>query len=780
MFGFQEKNTENYNRIDQMEQDIWSDIAENKKLFAIFFGCSLIGSFIVTGICGSSLSTIFNDESITFSLFLKCAFGSPISYLFTGLMTYALFKACYRFFLITQKNYIQVKEDGENYKQAKETLYGDAHWQTEEERTENFNRSKNFDDITGDILGMDKKGRIYSPIIKPGQNQNKIVFGAAGSFKSVGIVYNDIIQCARRGESVIATDSKGDVYRNTAHIMKDIYGYKIKVLNLKTKELKHSNAWEPLKYVTEEDDIQAEVLANAIILNTENGPMDYWARNELNCLKAAILLVAISPAYEGHRSFSEVVNIISDPSSFNDKFRGLPNDNPAKIAFNIYVACEPKVQGQILNGMANRLSLLTNKYVKEIVAHDEIDLIAPMKEKCIYYIIISDTDTSMRFVASMFFTQIFMLQCDYSDGLSEKQKKKQLSVRYELDEFKNIGQLPEFDVKISTFRSRKISSTIILQGITQLMDLYPNKNHEIILANTTTKILCKAGDMETATYFENMCGTTTTVVNNARYSKGRAQMLDLHNSETLTEGYGQRALLPAAKAMELDVLKIVVCILGEQPIKLNKFLNYESNPVYMEHYEEREPKKRLPKWRKEKEAEQLAKEKRIEEMNKKFKITPEMEEKPEDEVEDEFTKPAKKQKHASPSGKPSADISDSKDTPPISEDELDDLMDEPDEEKPKAVRFDPETGEIFDDEDDNIDIPEPKEESLPKRKSESLKEGTTEAKPSTTHKRTPIHEQERNKQKSGLRDDHELLINRSKFAPESKGNSLLSDLIKKN
>ena len=779
--NFRDKNKEDYNRIDQAEKDIWYDVMNHKKLFIGLAILSLMLSFLLVGLCIANLSTLFSGDSLTFGSFIKSTFGNVVSYPLALFMAYALLRVGYKFYKINEKNYVEVREDGENYKQAKETPYGDRHWQTEKERKACFDISKDFEDITNDIMGYDNNKRIYSMKFPPNtsKNRNKIVFGAAGSGKSASIVYNDLIQCFRRGESVIATDSKGDVYRSTAAIAKR-YGYIVKTLNLKAKELKYSNAWEPLKYVTEEDEIQADVLANAIISNTQSGPMDYWADNEFNCLKAAILLVAISPEYEGHRSFAEVIDIVSDPTSFNDKFRGLPNDNPAKLAFNIYVACDPKVQGQILNGMAIRLALLTNKYVKEIVSHDEIDMILPMQKKCIYYIIISDTDTTMRFVASMFFTQIFMLQCDYSDSLSNKDKEKQLSVRYELDEFKNIGQIPYFDVKISTFRSRKISSTIILQGITQLMDLYPNKNHEVIMANTTTKILCKAGDMETAKYFEGLCGETTIVINNSRYSKGRSQMLDLHNAETISDGYGKRFLLPAAKAMALNDDILVVCILGESPIKLNKFITPLYNPIYKKYYEEKEPSKRLPKWRRDKMEAERAQKERIAEMNKKLK------EKAVEE-EDEFSTPAdtgiEKQKKPKKTNSVPVDMEDIPDISLPDEDDENSISDDTDisiDGSGKTVRFDPETGEIFDDtEADNSK--EDKDNNKDRQpaakpsdnKDKSVASGTNAG--NDTGKRRPLHMDDYKKDR-----DRELKINSSRFAPQSKGNSLLTDLVRKN
>ena len=591
------KNNEEFNRMDQFWSDFVLDFQMHKKLYiAGFVGVVIISIIFVSWLTQYILWIFGKQDGIYIGELVTKFASNPISLVLTGVCIVVLSRLAYRTSKLMEKDYVQNTE--ENYKVSKYGVYGDAHWQTEEERKECFERTKDINEMYSDILGRDNKGYLYAlrtDLLSV--NKNKIAFGASRSGKSAAIVENEIFQCIRRGESMIVTDSKGDVYRNTAYVAK-IYGYIVRVLNLKAKELKNSDSWEPLKYVTLEDEIQAEVLAKAIIENTEDGPMDYWAKNEMNALKATILLVATTENYKNNRSMREVVNIITEPATFESKFMGLPDDNPAKNAFNIFAACKDDVKKQILNGMGIRLSLLNNKYIKEIVSHDEIDLILPMKRKCIYYIIISDTDTAMKFVASMFFTQAFMAQCDYSDGLSKKAKQKQLPVRYELDEFKNIGAIPFFDVKISTFASRKISSTLILQGITQLEELYPRKAHQIILANTTTKILLKAGDEETAKYFSTLCGILTVKVENGRYSKGRTQRLDLHNAETVSEGLGKRELLLQDKAMKLDKDILVVCINGFQPVKLNKYIAELNHPMYKE-CKELKPNNHKPKWRKE-------------------------------------------------------------------------------------------------------------------------------------------------------------------------------------
>lgn len=599
------KDTDRTTRFEQTINDIKEDYSKHKSIFITALVVMFIMAIILTSLIVQLYFNLIGDYDRIYPGELLTAWTSSfVSLAITLFVYYAFCSAAYRFRKLFDKEYIMNYE--ENYKQAKSGVYGDAHWMKDEEKEEVFDINKDITKLEGDIIGYDEKKNIYA--IKDNLlsiNRNKIIFGASRSGKSAAIIINDVLQCMRRGESIILTDTKGDLYRVFTNIAK-LMGYIVKAVNLKPKELKNSDAWDPMKYVTKEDTIQAEVLANAIIVNTLDGARkDFWANNEMNCLKAAILLVATSEAYAGHRSFGEVVNIVSDQAGFDAKFAGLEPANPARLAFDKYAVAKDDVKKQILNGMSIRLALLDDPYVKQIVSHDEVDLLLPMRKKCIYFVIVSDTDTSMQFLSSMFFTQIFMAQCDYSDGLSAKNKEKQLAVRYELDEFKNVGLIPFFDVKISTFASRKISSTLCLQTYAQLKQMYPNGGEQVLIANSSTKILLKAGDLETAELFKDMCGVTTTIVNNGRYSKDRSQILDVHDKETMTDGYGKRDLLMTDKALKLHRDTLVCCISGCQPIKLNKYIATLYNPLFQD-ITETPPNRHKPKWRKQIEMEEEA------------------------------------------------------------------------------------------------------------------------------------------------------------------------------
>ena len=583
------------------------EFKDNRTRFLVSFGFNVIASLFFGNIAIQYVSKLFGKTDKIYAFDFSEFFSNPIFILVYVFIVFVLCRAEYIMWKSVQKDYVNVP--GRNYMQSKYGSYGTAHEQTEEEMRITFNMQKwkeNWtdkpDSIKDPIIGVSDKG--YMCALNEnlvGINQNWLVFGAAGSGKSESIVKPTIYQGIRSGISMIVTDSKGDLYAETSQLARD-NGYIVKVLNFKPEELKNSDGIQFLKRITVEDDIMATTLANQIIENTGDGKMDYFAVNEMNLLKAMLLYVGTSEEHRraGTNTLAEVFNMFTenDADALAEIFNLLPNGHPAKTAFAIFDFCEPKVKGQILNGMAVRLNLLGNNYIRKITSSDETDFILPMKKRCIYYIVISDTDTSLKFLANLTFTVMFIEQCNYSDGLSKEKKKKQIPVKYILDEMANIGAIPYFDVKISTFRSRKISATMILQSISQLKNIYDKDRWKTIISNVTTKILLKAGEEETAQYFSNLCGTQTIKVKNKKYKESDYDIVKTHPNASVTEGLGKRELFTVDEILGIDNDYLLTCILGHQPVVLKKFLAFRYHPMDKGH-KERKPNKHMPKWRKE-------------------------------------------------------------------------------------------------------------------------------------------------------------------------------------
>ena len=86
--------------------------------------------------------------------------------------------------------------------------------------------------------------------------------------------------------------------------------------------------------------------------------------------------------------------------------------------------------------------------------------------KTALFLIMSDTDSTFNFVIAILQSQLFNLLCDKADDVYGG--RLPVHVRCILDEFANIGQIPQFDKLIATIRSREISASIILQSQSQL------------------------------------------------------------------------------------------------------------------------------------------------------------------------------------------------------------------------------------------------------------------------------------------------------------------------
>lgn len=273
-------NNEEGGKVSQGISDFFYDVKEHKGTYRSILITSPIAGILLSGWFCQLVLKLFGKQDQIYIAQIFVAWLNTPGIILAALITFFFMMGGYRFHKITKKDYYVDREG--KFLVSKQGLHGTAHWQTEKERDVCFNRSKNINNLLGDILGMDDEGRLYT--LKDdlvGINRNKCVFGTPGSGKSAAIIENDILQCIRREESAIITDSKGDLYRRLSQKARDA-GYVVRVLNLKSNELRNSDAFHLLKYLENGDTSVAEMLANCIIENTGDGHMDYWAQNELN------------------------------------------------------------------------------------------------------------------------------------------------------------------------------------------------------------------------------------------------------------------------------------------------------------------------------------------------------------------------------------------------------------------------------------------------------------------------------------------------------------------
>lgn len=178
------------------------------------------------------------------------------------------------------------QHDPRGFARSKSGIYGTASWMDEKEMKEVLEISP-VPDAKGTILG-EYNGKAVCMPEDTRLNRHIAIFGASGTMKSRAIIRNALFQALRRSESVIVTDSKGELYADTSEMFRNA-GYDVKIYNLVSPE--HSDSWNCMSDLNG-DTLMAQVLTNVIIGNTSSGKGDhFWDNGEGNLLKALILLI---------------------------------------------------------------------------------------------------------------------------------------------------------------------------------------------------------------------------------------------------------------------------------------------------------------------------------------------------------------------------------------------------------------------------------------------------------------------------------------------------------
>lgn len=236
------------------------------------------------------------------------------------------------------------------------------------------------------------------------------------------------------------TDPKAEIYRITSSYFKSI-GYTVKVLNL--KDMRHSDRWNPLS--ENENITDAQTSADVIISNTQRHDKvgdEFWPRAEENLLKAFELyfLETISDKNNLTSIYKYIAN--GDIGEIDRTFKRLTSDSPARMSYNIFASGSDTIKASVITGLGTRLQMFQNEDLQKLTEVSDIDLSLPGKEACIYYIITSDMDSAFDFIASLFYTFLFIKLIRYADSRPDGRCENE--VYCFLDEFANIRSNTRF------------------------------------------------------------------------------------------------------------------------------------------------------------------------------------------------------------------------------------------------------------------------------------------------------------------------------------------------
>lgn len=438
--------------------------------------------------------------------------------------------------------------------------HGSGDWATDSEKYKVLTRNKGILLAKNLCLPLDKYG-----------NTNVLVVGGSGSGKSASYVTPN---ATLLHGSYVYTDPKGELYNNTAGFFK-ANGYDIKVLNLVRPE--NSDGFNPLVNVSSESDV--DIIAHTIVKGQGGQSKDpYWDDMAEILLKSLIYyLIAARPEEEQNlASAAELVrnaNVAGDINILSDLIYELPPEHPARKNYSSVEIAPEKAFGSILSTLQSRLGKFDPKDIAGLTSTNTIDFDEIGKKKTVLYVISSDTHGTYDFILTLFFSQMIQRMYDFADKNGGALPVK---TYFFLDEFANIGAIPDFDKKISTSRSRGISFSVILQSLDQLEAVY-ERSHETIVGNCDTHLFLGSNSQKTLEYFSKALGEKTIT----RESISRSEKVEgeKDRSKTFSDNIYARVLMTPDELRRLDKTNCIIYESGVKPIKAEKAMWYSDRKM---------------------------------------------------------------------------------------------------------------------------------------------------------------------------------------------------------
>lgn len=411
-------------------------------------------------------------------------------------------------------------------------------------------------------------GRPKKP--KYARNKNVLVIGGSGSGKTRFYVKPNLMQMH---SSYVVTDPKGTVLVECGKMLVKNH-YRVKVLN--TINFAKSMHYNPFAYIRSEKDILK--LVNTIIVNTkgegQQASEDFWVKAEKLYYTALIAYIWYE-APEEEQNFSMLIDLIDaseareDDENFKNAvdllFEELEQKNPNHFAvrqYKKYKLAAGKTAKSILISCGARLAPFDIKELRDLTSYDELELDTLGEKKTALFVIISDTDATFNFLVSIMYTQLFNLLCEKADDVYNG--RLPIHVRCLLDEFSNIGQIPNFEKLIATIRSREISASIILQSKSQLKAIY--KDHaDTIEGNCDTTLFLGGKEKTTLKEMAEMLGKETIDLYNISDTRGTSQSYGTNYQKTGKE------LMSQDEIAVMDGGKCIMQLRGVRPFFSDKF-----------------------------------------------------------------------------------------------------------------------------------------------------------------------------------------------------------------
>lgn len=352
--------------------------------------------------------------------------------------------------------------------------------------------------------------------VDDGENHT-LIMGASGSGKTWAILDSLVKILGRRGESMIITDPKGEIYENNANMLRD-HGYKVIILNF--RDPKYGACWNPFSYPYrlwkegnhDKSQELLEDLGNNILIDPNNKAEPFWENNAADYFTGLALGL-----FEDAKDESEVnlnsINLMHSMGDerlgatryINEYFKMKDPLSGAYVSASSTINSPQDTKGSIVSVFKQKIRIFSSRVeLSKMLSRSDFDLRDIGREKTAVFIKIHDEKTTYHALATIFVKQTYESLIEVAQ--KEDGNKLKIRTNFLLDEFANMPALKDVESMVTASRSRRIRFTFVIQNFSQLNKVYGKEVAETIKGNCGNIIYLMTTEYQALEEFSKLCG----------------------------------------------------------------------------------------------------------------------------------------------------------------------------------------------------------------------------------------------------------------------------------
>ncbi len=342
-----------------------------------------------------------------------------------------------------------------------------------------------------------------------------MIIGSTGSGKSESIVKPMVNLLAKKGESMIINDPKGELYKYCGDYLKS-QDYNIVVLNF--REPDNGNAWNPLTmpyYYFKKGNMDkatelVEDIANNILVDPKNKDSAFWEKSAADFF-SALAIGLFRDGKEEQINFNSI-NLMSSvgeerfgASNYIKEYFNLKGESSPEYIFGSTTFNAPsETKGGILSTFRQKIRIFASREkLSEMLSYSDFDMRSIGEKKTAVFLIIHDEKTTYHSLLTVFLKQCYETLIEVAQSNGGKLKYR---TNFILDEFANMPPLQDVDSMVSAARSRDIRFSFIIQNFAQLNDVYGKEIAETLKGNCGNLVYLISTEMAALEEISKMCG----------------------------------------------------------------------------------------------------------------------------------------------------------------------------------------------------------------------------------------------------------------------------------